>query len=682
MALSKKKKRLDDETILQKVNAQVAKATTDTNLTTENERVQRYYDQEYPRQQNRGSSPYCSSDVFDGVESMKAQLLETFVGSTDIIRFVPNDDLEAPVVAAETRYVEHVIHEQNDSFDLFHDLIDDGLKARKGVVQAYWQEDYVTDEHSFKGMKLSDVEALAAQDGVELEADMEKEGDLYSEPTYSGKWARKINKCQIKVENVPPEEFFFDASQKCREDGVRGRKMMKTRAALIKDGYDRDKVNRLPTAEELKTSMERLARLEATQNTLSFADDPPQRELEHVQLCETYIELSLGDDGTSSLYKVVHGDNALFSCEEVDEDPFVTFEPLRRPHSQYGNNFAARIIPTQVARTALMRGILDHTAITVNPRWQVLNGALPNPREMLDNRLGGIVNVRQRDGIAPLQYPNLNPFVFEALSMLKDNKEENTGISSLSQGLNKDAISSQNSQGLVNDLVTLSQVRQKIIARNFAKTITELYLKVRKLVIEFESRERVASITDLENVDPKLWTPERKVRTSLHIGYGEQEKEAQKFVSAWQFLTQDPNAAKFCDTPRQYKLLTDGMRKNSFANFADYVMPPEQVPPPQPDPEMQLKMKELEIKGMQAEAALISAKAAQAKVAATAEIEQLKLMLESMNTKFDQAIKVREADRQDLDVANRVDVSQRETEVLEATPTDQDGASVIVSPNS
>jgi hypothetical protein len=269
--------------------------------------------------------------------------------------------------------------------------------------------------------------------------------------------------------------------------------------------------------------------------------------------------------------------------------------------------------------------------------------------------------------------------VFETLQMLKDNKEENTGISSLSQGLNKDAISSQNSRGLVNDLVTLSQVRQKIIARNFAKTLTELYLKVRKLVIEFESREKVAEVVDdFMNVDPKLWHPERKVRTSLHIGYGEQEKEAAKFYDVWKLLTQDPAATKFCDTPRQHKLLTDGLRKNSFANFADYVMPPEAVKPPGPDP---LKMKELEIKDKQAEATLLSAKASMAKVEASTQLEQLQLRMDEMQAMLKHALDMRAADRQDLDVANRVDVSQRETAMLEAAPTAAD-ASAIISPNS
>lgn len=663
-----KKKTLSDDDILAKVNAQVAKATGDTVLSKETEKVQRYYDQEYPKRQSEGNSSYVSSDVFDGVESMKAQLLETYTGSTDIIRLLPMKDEAAHAAAAETRYVEDVIHNQNPGFDILHDLIDDGLKSRKGVLQVYWEDRHVRDEHNFKNMPESDVMALAAQEDVsDLDAEPDEGYDPQSgkEPTYSGYWCRKIDKSQVKVENVPSEEYFFDGSKKRREDGVRGRRMLKTRAALINEGYDKDKVSKLTYITDIALSPEKQARDEATTGAFKFSDDPVQEELQTVELIEAYMDLSLYGDGKSCLYKIVLGDKAMFSCEEVDEDPFITFAPLRRPHNQAGNNFAARIIPTQNARTVLTRAVLDHTAQTTNPRWQVLNGGLPNPRELLDNRQGGVVNVRTREAIAPLNYPNLNPFVFETLRMLKDNKEEHTGISQLSQGLNKDAVSSQNSRGLVNDLVTLSQVRQKIVARNLAAALKELYLKVRKLVIEFDSRERVAEVVDdFQHVDPKLWHPERKVRVSLHIGYGEQEKEAAKFVDAWKFLTQDPTASKFCDKPRQWKLLTDGMRKNSFANYADYVMPPEQAEDPKPDP---LQMKELEIKDKQAEASLLAAKSAAAKVQHTAEMDAIKVQMDQMKTMLEQALKTREADRQDLDTAGRIDVTQRETAVLEET---------------
>jgi hypothetical protein len=253
--------------------------------------------------------------------------------------------------------------------------------------------------------------------------------------------------------------------------------------------------------------------------------------------------------------------------------------------------------------------------------------------------------------------------VYQTIEMLKGSKEETTGISSLSQGLNKDAISSQNSQGLVNDLITVSQTRQKIIARNFANFVSALFLKARKLVLENESRKKLFEFDNaFQKIDPKLWTPSRKVQVSLHVGYGEQEKEAAKFAALWGMLTKDPHASMFCPPEKQYALLRDGMKKNGFANHADYIITPDQIKPPGPDP---MEMKKLEIEDKKAQAALLTAEAAKAKVDAHAEIDSLKVQVAQALAEIKRFTAERDADRKDMDIANKVNVSQRELELAE-----------------
>ena len=78
-----------------------------------------------------------------------------------------------------------------------------------------------------------------------------------------------------------------------------------------------------------------------------------------------------------------------------------------------------------------------------------LKTSLTNPRELIDNRVGGIVNVSRPDAIAPMQQSQLNPFVFQTIKMLDENMEDTTGVSRISQGTNKDAVSKQNSAALV-----------------------------------------------------------------------------------------------------------------------------------------------------------------------------------------------------------------------------------------
>src|SRR3546814_8550358 len=78
--------------------------------------------------------------------------------------------------------------------------------------------------------------------------------------------------------------------------------------------------------------------------------------------------------------------------------------------------------------------------------------------------------------------------------MVDSDREDTTGISRLSQGLDKKALSHQNSAGLVEQLTSNSQGRTKIIARNFAlQFVSQLYLKVYQLVIENERSEEHTS---------------------------------------------------------------------------------------------------------------------------------------------------------------------------------------------
>ena len=133
--------------------------------------------------------------------------------------------------------------------------------------------------------------------------------------------------------------------------------------------------------------------------------------------------------------------------------------------------------------------------ITNNPRYTVVKGGLTNPRELLDNRVGGIVNVSRPDAINPMPQAPLNPFIFQTIKMLDEDKEDTTGVSRLSQGLNKDAISKQNSAAMVEQLATMSMQRQKIIARNLANQFVKpLFQEIYTLVVENEEEDKVIEV--------------------------------------------------------------------------------------------------------------------------------------------------------------------------------------------
>jgi hypothetical protein len=89
--MAKKPQVLDDAEIVTRVLAKSKECVGwyDSRLSKERERVLKYYNGQLPARQHAGSSSYVSTDVYDSVEMMKAQLLETFAAATKSRSSIP-----------------------------------------------------------------------------------------------------------------------------------------------------------------------------------------------------------------------------------------------------------------------------------------------------------------------------------------------------------------------------------------------------------------------------------------------------------------------------------------------------------------------------------------------------------------------------------------------------------------
>ncbi|MBB4039104.1 hypothetical protein GGR34_000739 [Microvirga flocculans] len=650
-----------------------------SNLSKERERVLKYYDGALPKPQHAGQSTYVSNDVYDSVEAMKADLLETFGGSQDNVKFTAQgpDDVEACRIATE--YVSYIFYRRNNGWKVLHDLVDDGLKARVGVVKAYWDEDKEYDDEEFEGLDEQTVQALVAQDDVE-ELEAEHQGD----GTFAGTLSRvKADRSGVKVENVPPEEFIVEPQAKCLQGYFHGQRTLLTKDELRRMGIDTKPLKGVaPDGGEIaEQDNETQTRFDRIGSGYHQNDDRDDEDAKYI-VYEVYDTFTKKKGDRPRLHKVVMAGGKVLLCEEVDRTPFKVFVPLRMAHSFWGTNFAQRVIPTQNARTVLTRGILDHTSITNNPRYTVLQGGLTNPREMLDGRLGGLVNISRPDAVKPLEQSPLNPFVFQTLEMLKQNKEETTGTSSLSQGLNKDAISTQNSQGLVEDLVDLSKQRAKVIARNLADFLQELWFEIYNLVIENDTRESVFEVAgNWVEIDPKTWIERKDATVTFHLGKGAADAEALSLAQLLTMATADPDLSRMIHAKKKYNIATHILRLKGHKNHQDFIENPDDLPPPQPDPQLQLQLQEMQLRNRELEVKVQLAEMKVREAEMKAQIAILQAQVEAQKLPLEQELAIADSHRKDLQVANEIDVSQRELDIVEKAPQ-VEPAKAIVSPNS
>ena len=671
-------KKIDDEHIVTLVDSNIRRSIGyyDSQISRERKRVVDYYNATLPRPAHDGNSKYVSQDVYDAVESMKAALLETFSAGNKTVKFAPQNADDVPMAEVCSEYTDYVCNRQNDLFSVMGSVIHDGLIARAGIAKVFWQvQDHTTIE-PFENITQDVLDMMLAEDGTEID-EVTEEDEL---GLVSGTLAITRDTSQVMIDAIPPEEFIISPQATSLEDVLFcAHRTRKTMSELREEGYDEKLLERIGDHDDvdLETDPEVLARHEDVGADRGFGSNNYQDQVRNITVYEAYMELDCEGTGVAELYRIIKAGNTLLSKDIVTRKPFVAFVPLPIPHSFYGSNFGSKVISTQNARTVLTRSILDHAVVTTNPRYTVVKGGLTNPRELIDNRVGGIVNVTRPDAIAPMMQAPLNPFIFQTIQMLDEDKEENTGVSRLSQGLNKDAISKQNSAAMVEQLATMSQQRQKIIARNFANGFLKpLFHKVYQLCVENEEEAKIVELSGGQYVEitPAAWTDKRDVTVELALGYGEQEREAQKYLEMHTAFQADPSLQKMYLPENQYALISKVMEMTGIKNVKSYLTPPNELPEEQPDPagEMQMQMAQKQIELQERQTAVSEQKAQ-----LEAQVQQMKLELEKMKAEKSFAIQSDTVDLKEAQFEHKKLIDKAEMILAQST----DDVRAIASPN-
>lgn len=592
---------------------------TDGKLAKERMDVERYYRGELPLPLHKGDSKYVSRDVYDAVDSMRATVIEAFLAHSRIVFFRPEKGETADAAKQATDYCRHVFYKKNNGEDILYDVLTDGLMKRLSVVKVWYEELDETEEYEFEALTAEELTAMVSQ-YTEFEF---TEAETTPEGLYTGSFTVPNKAGRIKVEVIQPEDFLVSSRTADLSDAKYViHRVSKTKSELLKEGYPQKVIDRLNFSghKDVDMDYEKQLRFESIDDIIS-TDDGYDESVQEITVYECYIRLDMEGTGKNKLYKIVYAGGEILDKERVSRMPFASFVPLPVPHTFFGENFAKNVIPVQNARTVLVRQIINHTLITNNPRMQVLNGTVQNPNELLDNRVGGIVNVRRMDGLAPIMQAPLNPFVFNLIQMIDEDKEEVTGVSKLSQGLNKDAISTQNAEGMVEQLISQSQQRQKIIARRFGLFVKDLWCLIYNTAVDYVDEDEYVNVTgEYVQINPTEWKEREAASIELSLGYGEQEREAQKWVEIDQYFSQDPTLSAGYDYSKRYEVVSRALEKRGIEDLASFLTPPDQMQPPEPSEAELLQMEQMktqiEYQKAQAQAMIMKAQTDQMKAQA------------------------------------------------------------------
>ena len=514
-----------------------------------------------------GRSQVISTEVADTVESIMPNLMRVFTANDKYVRFNARTAEDVEKADQISDYVNYIINNDNEGYKILHNWFKDALLFRLGVVKFYYEEIEEVDEEEYNGLSEEELAVLMANPDIEIVAQeenitstvMDEMGELVP-MGFSYDLSVRVRKKSgsVKVVNVPPEEFLVNRRATSLEEAyfVCHRTTM-TVSDLVAMGYDREEVEAYAGVSDLDVDEERSTRfndLEAVTGT--DAADPTLKEVTYY---ECIMKVDYDGDGIAERRRIcaigTEGEHILHN-EPFDHVPFAVVSPILMPHRLIGRSIYDMTEDLQVIKSTLLRQYLDSVYTSTLPRMGVVEGMV-NIDDVLDGTAGGIIRMRQAGMVQPITGTPVGGEVRPLMDYIDGMKEQRTGMSAASQGLDPNALQSTTASA-ISATVRGAQVKLESYARTMAETgMKELFKGILHLVTKYDNKPRVVRLRNsFVPIDPREWTSEFDVVVQVGLGTADDE---QKIA----FLTQIAS--------KQEQILMQMGANNPIVSMSQYV---------------------------------------------------------------------------------------------------------------
>ena len=654
--MAKNKKMTDDELASQLSNEiESASGNFNTELSAQREQAMKYYLGEKFGNEIEGRSEIVTTDVRDTIEYIMPSLMRIFTTHNNVAEFEPQGPEDVEMAKQATDYVNYVFNKQNNGFKVLYDAFKDALISKTGVIKHFWEEKTEVSTENYANLTDIEFQSILANDELEVkehteniiqEASVEQEGQISPRVAeHDVKVKRTKTDGQVRVLSVPPEEFLVSRRATSIEDAsFICHRVKKSVSDLILEGYPRSVVDDLPTYTQnnAEWNQERVARFSLDEDSLPADEGKgPSRK---VWIEECYMRIDYDNDGIAELRKITKGGNVILDNVEIDYLPFSTICPIPIPHKFHGMSIADTVQDIQLIKSTIMRNLLDNMYLTNNARYAVLAGQVELD-DLLSSKPGGIVRMRAPGAVTALPTPQIQPYAFQMVQYLDGIREERSGVSKMTQGLNPDVLTSHVTSGAISAATESSMQRIELIARMFAETgIKDVFRCIYQLIQRYEDREKIAYLNGkFVPIDVSKWKEKLNCVVNVGVGSGSQTSKMQTMSSIMnilQTLVQQGGMGTLVDPQNIYNAVSEYIAQSGYKNGDTFITDPSTVQPKQEGPSIdeQLAMQKakLEVQKLQ-----VQAQTAQV----DAELKQQELEVKKNTAAIDFAIK-----QQDLEL--------------------------------
>lgn len=529
---------MDDYQLSTIVSSEITDALNhfDSEYSQERIRAMDFYMGEPLGNEVEGRSSVVSTEVADTVEAIMPNLMRVFTANDKYVRFNARTSEDVEKAEQVSDYVNYIINHDNEGYKVLYNWFKDALLFRLGVVKYFYEEQEEVDEEEYNGLSEDELVMLLANPDIEVieqnetvtESYMDEAGELVPlASTYDLSVRVTKRSGKIKIVNVPPEEFLVNRRATSLEDAyfVCHRTTM-TVSDLVAMGYDREEVEAHAGISDLDVDEERTNRFQDTEAvTGTDAADPTLREVVYY---ECIAKIDYDGDGIAERRRICaigsNGSHILHN-EPFDHIPFAVVSPILMPHRLIGRSIYDMTEDLQVIKSTLLRQYLDSVYTSTLPRMGVVEGQV-NIDDVLDGTAGGIIRMRQPGMVQPFSGSPVGGEVRPLMDYLDEIKEQRTGMSKASQGLDANALQSTTASA-ISATVRGAQVKLESYARTMAETgMKSLFKGILHLVTKYDNKPRVVRLrNNFVPIDPREWTSEFDVVVQVGLGTADDEQK-------------------------------------------------------------------------------------------------------------------------------------------------------------
>jgi hypothetical protein len=529
---------MDDYQLSTIVSSEITDALNhfDSEYSQERIRAMDFYMGEPLGNEVEGRSSVVSTEVADTVEAIMPNLMRVFTANDKYVRFNARTSEDVEKAEQVSDYVNYIINHDNEGYKTLYNWFKDALLFRLGVVKYYYEEQEEVDEEEYNDLSEDELAMLLANPDVEVieqnetvtESYLDEAGELVPlASTYDLSVRVTKRSGKIKIVNVPPEEFLVNRRATSLEDAyfVCHRTTM-TVSDLVAMGYDREEVEAHAGISDLDVDEERTNRFQDTEAvTGTDAADPTLREVVYY---ECIAKIDYDGDGIAERRRICaigsNGSHILHN-EPFDHIPFAVVSPILMPHRLIGRSIYDMTEDLQVIKSTLLRQYLDSVYTSTLPRMGVVEGQV-NIDDVLDGTAGGIIRMRQPGMVQPFSGSPVGGEVRPLMDYLDEIKEQRTGMSKASQGLDANALQSTTASA-ISATVRGAQVKLESYARTMAETgMKSLFKGILHLVIKYDNKPRIVRLRNsFVPIDPREWTSEFDVVVQVGLGTADDEQK-------------------------------------------------------------------------------------------------------------------------------------------------------------